>query len=124
VAWRDELMLLDSCSGCPREEGNCQQKYANRSMKKDHHNNKIELFEKLKDRGVFWSYAKSITFTDLGDNILCEYALKYGDFDDLKTLFVIYEESYVKRVWEENSDIKPEGLYRELAKLYYELNKG
>ncbi|MFA6137732.1 MAG: dUTP diphosphatase [Sulfurimonas sp.] len=29
----------------------------------------------------------------------------------------------MKRVWEENGDIKPEALYRELAKLYLALNK-
>ena len=29
----------------------------------------------------------------------------------------------MKKIWEENNDIKPEGLYRELAKLYHELNK-
>ena len=83
-------------------------------------NREIELFEKLKNRGVFWSYAKSITFTDLGDSILCEYVLKYGDFVDLKTLFVIYEESYVKRVWEEKlvSDIRFKKFNLFLARIF------
>lgn len=63
--------------------------------------NKIELFDKLKSKGVFWSYAKSISYADFSDAILCEYALKYGDFDDLKTLFLLYGKTRVKNIWEE-----------------------
>lgn len=29
----------------------------------------------------------------------------------------------MKKIWEQNEDIKPENLYKELAKLYFELNK-
>ncbi len=70
-------------------------------MKQNQLKYKIALFDKLKNRGIFWSYAKSITFTDLGDNIFCENVLKYGDFEDLKILFLIYHESYIKKVWED-----------------------
>lgn len=70
-------------------------------MEKRNLKNKLELFDKLKSKGVFWSYAKSISYTDSGDAILCEYTLKYGDFEDLKTLFLLYGETRVKRVWKE-----------------------
>ena len=59
------------------------------------------LFEKLKDKGVFWSYAKDISVEDAGDPLLCEYTLKYGDFEDLKTLFLLYDKNRIKKVWEE-----------------------
>ena len=90
-------------------------------MKKDYLKNKILLFEKLKNRGVFWSYAKSITFLDSGDNVLCEYTLKYGEFDDLKTLFFIYEESLIKEVWEEKlvSDVRFKKLNLFLARVFF-----
>lgn len=90
-------------------------------MKQNHLENKIALFDKLKNRGIFWSYAKSITFSDLGDSILCEYALKYGDFDDLKTLFFIYKESHIKEVWEEKlvSDTRFKKLNLFLARIFF-----
>ena len=59
------------------------------------------LFDRLRNKGVFWSYAKSISFADAGDTTLCEYTLKYGDFDDLKTLFLLYDKTQIKKVWEE-----------------------
>ncbi len=61
----------------------------------------MELFDKLKNKGVFWSYAKSINYADFSDSTLCEYALKYGDFEDLKTLFSLYGKTRVKNIWEE-----------------------
>jgi len=90
-------------------------------MKQNHPENKIVLFEKLKHRGIFWSYAKSITFSDLSDVVLCEYTLKYGDFDDLKTLFLIYGESLIKKVWEEKlvSDVRFKKLNLFLARVFF-----
>ena len=63
--------------------------------------NRTELFDKLKSKGVFWSYAKSISYADFSDAVLCEYTLKYGDFEDLKNLFLLYGKTRVKNVWKE-----------------------
>ncbi len=39
-----------------------------------------QLFNRLKKRGVFWSYSKDITYEKAGKNLTIEYMLKYGDF--------------------------------------------
>ena len=74
---------------------------AHTKMEQRRLNNKAELFDKLKSKGIFWSYAKSISYADFSDAVLCEYALKYGDFEDLKTLFLLYGKTKVKLVWKE-----------------------
>ena len=84
-------------------------------------NNKIELFEKLKSKGVFWSYAKNITYADFNDAILCEYTLKYGDFEDLKALFLFYGKTKVKMIWEKKlvDDKKFQKLNLFLARFFF-----
>ena len=59
------------------------------------------LFNKLKDKGIFWSYAKDISYEKVGDKIFLEYLLKYGDFDDLKLAFRLYNQEYIKSIWEQ-----------------------
>ena len=62
---------------------------------------KERLFNKLKDKGIFWSYSKDITLKKAGDKLFLEYLLKYGDFDDLIWAFRLYDKEYIKSVWEE-----------------------
>ena len=59
------------------------------------------LFNRLKSKGIFWSYAETLTYTDIDEALLCEYTMKYGDFQDLKELFSLYEQHKIKEVWEE-----------------------
>ncbi len=61
---------------------------------------KEKLFNKLKDKGIFWSYSKDITLEKIGDELFLEYLLKYGDFDDLIEAFKLYDKEYIKKVWE------------------------
>jgi len=60
-----------------------------------------ELFDKLKNKGIFWSYSKELTYEEAGDKLFLEYLMKYGDFDDLVVAFRLYEREYIKAVWEE-----------------------
>ena len=62
---------------------------------------KVALFDKLRDKGIFWSYSKTITFADAGENLLIEYLYKYGDFDDIKEAFGLFGTRVMRRVWEE-----------------------
>jgi len=62
---------------------------------------KEELFNRLRDRGIFWSYSKDITYEKAGDGLFLEYLLKYGDFDDLVWAFKLYKKEYIKKIWEE-----------------------
>lgn len=62
---------------------------------------KVKLFEKLRDKGIFWSYSKKMSYDEAGADLTIEYILKYGDFDDIKLCFELYGKSTAKRVWEE-----------------------
>ena len=60
---------------------------------------KRALFEKLKKKGIFWSYSKDLEYNE---KLLIEYTLKYADFDDIKNCFEIFGKRAVKRVWEKS----------------------
>ena len=61
---------------------------------------KVKLFNKLKDKGVFWSYKKDISYDESGSEFFIEYLLKYGDFDDIKLGFELFGKRVMKKVWE------------------------
>ncbi|MEA3419098.1 MAG: hypothetical protein U9Q90_06825, partial [Campylobacterota bacterium] len=62
---------------------------------------KNALFNKLRDKGIFWSYSREITYEQAGEKLLIEYLLKYGDLDDMKLGFELFGKRVMKRVWEE-----------------------
>jgi len=62
---------------------------------------KVALFEKLKAKGIFWSYSKDISFEEAGENLTIEYIVKYADFDDIKEALEIFGKKTVKKVWKE-----------------------
>jgi putative transposase len=62
---------------------------------------KVKLFEKLRDKGIFWSYSKSASYEEIGSGLFVEYLLKYGDFDDIKFGFELFGKRYMKQIWEE-----------------------
>jgi len=61
---------------------------------------KVELFNKLRDKGIFWSYSKSIDYKNVGENLMIEYLLKYGNFDDILLGFKLYGKRIIKQIWE------------------------
>ena len=61
---------------------------------------KEKLFNKLKNKGIFWSYSKELNYEKAGDKLFLEYLLKYGDFDDLVLAFKLYDKETIKSVWE------------------------
>ena len=62
---------------------------------------KIMLFNKLRDKGIFWSYSKNITYDEAGENLTIEYLLKYGDFDDIVLGFKLFGKRLIKKVWQD-----------------------
>ena len=62
---------------------------------------KQKLFNKLKNKGIFWSYSQDLTYEKAGDRLFLEYLLKYGDFDDLIVAFKLYPKEEIKAVWEQ-----------------------
>ena len=63
--------------------------------------NKQELFLGAKEKGLFWSYDKKLEYSESLDNLVIENILKYGDFADLKQLFILYGKRAVKKIWNE-----------------------
>jgi REP element-mobilizing transposase RayT len=62
---------------------------------------KTKLFEQLRDKGIFWSYSKDVTYEELGEKLLIEYVLKYADFSDIELCMELFGKRKVKNVWEE-----------------------
>lgn len=62
---------------------------------------KVQLFNRLRDKGLFWSYSKDITFEEAGEKLTIEYILKYGDFDDIVSCLKLFGKNKTKAVWNE-----------------------
>lgn len=62
---------------------------------------KMALFEKLKEKGIFWSYDKDLTYEKARNSLFIEYTLKYADFDDIKLCFELFGKREIRAVWEE-----------------------
>jgi len=60
---------------------------------------KIALFNKLKDKGIFWSYSKDMNYHE---ELFIEHTLKYGDFDDIVLLLKLFGKRKIKKVWQES----------------------
>ena len=85
---------------------------------------KTLLFNKLRDKRIFWSYSKDITYNQVGDTIFLEYLLKYGDFDDLKLAFSLYSKEFIKSIWEKKlkDDQRFIKLNLMLARVFFEMD--
>ena len=85
---------------------------------------KKELFDKLKNKGIFWSYSKDISYEDAGDELFLEYLLKYGDFDDLIEAFKLYDKKFIKNIWEKRlkDDKRFIKLNLMLARLFFDMD--
>jgi len=85
------------------------------------YNQKARLFNKLRDKGIFWSFSKNITFDQAGNDLTIEYLLKYGDFDDIVEGFHLFGKKEMKRVWEDRlkSDKRFIKLNVMLARLFF-----
>jgi REP element-mobilizing transposase RayT len=62
---------------------------------------KVDLFNKLRDKGIFWSYSKALTYEHAGEKLCIEHLFKYGDFYDIKLGFSLFGKRTMKQVWEE-----------------------
>jgi len=61
---------------------------------------RVQLFKKLRDKGIFWSYSKDITYSEARETLFIEYLLKYGDFDDIKLGFNLFSKRTLFKVWD------------------------
>ena len=85
---------------------------------------KEHLFEKLKSDGIFWSYTKVATCRQIGDAIFIEHTLKYGDLEDIKTVFQIFEKPDILKVWKMSMrfDTRFKKLNLFLARMFFDMD--
>ena len=70
------------------------------SKLKGNYQSRERLFNKLRYKGIFWSFdKKKIEYENFNDNVFIEYVLKYGDFDDIKEIIRLFGKRRVKKVW-------------------------
>jgi putative transposase len=82
---------------------------------------KENLFDKLKVKGIFWSYVKSVLLRDVGDEIFIEHTLKYADFDEIVELFTLYGKKRILSIWERElkNDLRFKKLNLFLARVFF-----
>ncbi len=82
---------------------------------------KTALFEKLKNKGLFWSYDKLVTLNDVGDKIFIEHLFKYADFDDIVEAFKLYGSRKLYKEWvsELKNDLRFKKLNLFLARVFF-----
>ncbi len=85
---------------------------------------KVILSNKLRDKGIFWSYSKSIDYNEVGENLTVEYLLKYGDFDDIVLGFKLFGKRLMKKVWQDRleSDRQFIKLNLMLARVFFNMD--
>lgn len=76
---------------------------------------KKDFISKLRKQNIFWSYDKASV---LSDELIIEQTLIYADVVDIQNLFLIFQFSKIKNVWEQK--IVPDMRY---LKLNYYLGK-
>lgn len=83
-----------------------------------------KLFESLKTKGLFWSYAGSVKAGQIGDDVLIEQTLRYGDFDDIKAIFGMFDREKIFCVWERElkNDLRFKKSNLLLARVFFGLD--
>ena len=85
---------------------------------------KTKFYERLRNKGLFWSYSKDANYEEFGEKLLIEYVLKYADFDDIELCLRLFGKREVKSLWEEklksdNSFIK---INLMLARVFFDMD--
>lgn len=85
---------------------------------------RVQLFEKIKEHGLLWSYSKDSTLESIGEQTFIEHVLKYADFSELKNLMTIYPLETVLNVWnlEMKNDLRFKKLNLFLARIFFNMD--
>ncbi|QIV95723.1 hypothetical protein EDC55_1226 [Allofrancisella inopinata] len=88
------------------------------------HQLKKDLFNKLKSQGIFWSYDKESDYKNFPEALIIEHTLKYADYDDIISLFNLYERSFIFAVWEKTvkSDLRFIKTNLMLARVFFRMD--
>lgn len=83
-------------------------------------NAKSLFITRLRQLGAFWSYAPD---AEISDEVLIEEALRWGDVEELQTLFKMFSVKEIKRIWREKM-LPDERIYRHnfyLAAIFFNI---
>lgn len=82
---------------------------------------KRKLFDKLKAKGLFWSYSDQTSFLVIDSDTMIEQTLKYADYDDIAELFKLYGKRIVFKTWEKvmKNDLRFKKLNLFLARVFF-----
>jgi len=85
---------------------------------------KNELFNQLRDRGLFWSYAPDIKYDAEKSTLLIDTVLKYADIIDINTVVSVFGIREVHKVWDAclKNDIRFKRLNYFLARVLFKLD--
>lgn len=85
---------------------------------------KQELFNKIRDKGLLWSYAPDIQYAADKSRLLIETTLKYADLDDIQTVLDSFGIRRVRKVWElyVKNDSRFQRLNYFLARIFFNLD--
>lgn len=85
---------------------------------------KVEQLERMRVKGLFWSYSQDIRYDVAKEALLIETVLKYADMDEIKILFSLFGKRRVKHVW--TGQIKNDGRFKKLnyflARIFFNIN--
>ncbi|MFK5927637.1 MAG: transposase [Desulfuromusa sp.] len=85
---------------------------------------KQELFNQIRDSGLFWSYAPDIQYDAEKATLLIETVLKYADMPDIKIVIGIFGVRHVKKIWDAclKNDARFKRLNYFLARVFFNLD--
>jgi len=82
------------------------------------------LFDKMKAGNCFWSYSGEIRPEDVGEEVLVETVLKYGDVKDILLLFDCFDGKRLYNIWVKRLlfDRRFDRLNFYLAKVFFDVD--
>ncbi len=85
---------------------------------------KRKLFTRIKNKGLFWSYAADIEYDVKKSDILIETVLKYAGLDDINAMVKLFGIRRIKQVWENRvkDDARFKKLNYFLARIMFRMN--
>lgn len=85
---------------------------------------KHDLFNQLRDKGLFWSYAPDILYGVEKSTLLIDTVLKYADISEINTVIDIFGIREVYKVWDTcmKNDIRFKRLNYFIARVFFKLD--
>ena len=71
---------------------------------------KHELFNRLQQQGLFWSYAQQARLQDIGERTLVETCFRYADWPELCLMFKTFEREQLFDIWQQH--VKPDTRFK------------